>query len=98
MYDSILLAAVDLTHGAVLCFLCSSYVYDPELEEIGRQQSHLAAESVGEDIQSALHVKHSIFYSEQGFRVLCISFCLPYTFLYQVSDPDSFPGNPPVKM
>ena len=33
------LAAVDLLYGNVYCFICGTYVYDEELEQIGREEA-----------------------------------------------------------
>ena len=35
--------AVDLLYGNVYCFICGSYVYDGELEQIGRDEADKAA-------------------------------------------------------
>jgi len=39
--------AVDLLYGNVYCFLCGTYVYDDELEQIGRDEADKAAWIVG---------------------------------------------------
>ena len=39
---------MDLSYGAVYCFLCGDYVYDEEFEMIARQQNKDAAKTIGQ--------------------------------------------------
>ena len=44
MYNAYInLSAVDLLYGNVYCFMCGTYVYDDELEQIGRDEADKAA-------------------------------------------------------
>ncbi|XP_006813337.1 ubiquitin carboxyl-terminal hydrolase 22-like [Saccoglossus kowalevskii] len=45
--------AVDLSYGAVMCFICGDYVYDRDLEYIAREVKTKAAKSIG--------MKHALY-------------------------------------
>ena len=42
-YSFLPLVAVDLLYGNVYCFLCGTYVYDDELEQLGKEEADKAS-------------------------------------------------------
>ena len=47
LFQLFYIAAMDLTYGAILCTMCGDYVYDPEIEELFRQQQRKSARVLG---------------------------------------------------